>query len=147
MEFSQPTLAIDRDRYRADLATMITDFQPTHFVTFVFNAAVTAHMAKADFARFRMWVIRKLTGVRNAVDQIDLPFIGTIEHENSNLHLHVLIRLPADLGAGFDQCAPRMWKNLRKAGNLDIKPVYDALGVAHYIVKELNPSEDHRLLL
>ncbi len=147
MNFSQPTPAIERGRYRAELAKMIADFQPTHFVTFVFNVAVTAHIAQADFARFRMWVVRKLTGVRSAVDQVDLPFIGAIEHESDNLHLHVLFRLSADLAAGFEQYAPHMWKRLRQAGNLDIKPVYDAMGAARYIVKELNPSEDHRLVL
>ena len=47
MEYSEPTLAIDRKRYRAGVVEMVVDFAPTHFVTFAFNNEVSADEAEA----------------------------------------------------------------------------------------------------
>lgn len=146
MNFSQPTLAINVERYRAGVAEMMTGFKPTHFVTLVFNAAVTAKMAEADLCKFRLWMHRKITGKSNGPG-IELPYIATLEHENSNLHIHALFRVPSEFGEPFSQHAAAVWAKLRMAGNVDVQAVHDVLGVSQYITKELKPTESHRLLL
>ena len=125
---------------------MMVDFAPTHFVTFVFNAAVTARMAEADLIKFRLWLHRALTGKRGGPGD-DLPYIATLEHENSNLHIHALFRVGPIQSASFAQHAPAIWAKLRKYGNLDVQTVFDAAGVAAYMTKELRPTESHKLLL
>lgn len=146
MEFSLPTLAIDADRYRAGVTKMMAEFQPTYFVTFVFNAAVTAKMAEADLKKFRLWLHRKITGQQGGPGTA-LPYIATLEHEQSNLHIHALFRVEPDLRPAFVQSAEVVWSKLRKSGNIDIQVIHDAEGVGKYMTKELRPAESHKLLL
>ena len=146
MEFSEPTLAIDRQRYREAAVKMVVDFAPTHFVTFAFNNSVTAEEAEADLAKFKQWLCRAISGKRNR-DVERLPHIAMIEHEASNLHVHAAFRVSKRWRKRFERHAPRLWQKLREAGSLNIQSVYDVENLAGYITKEMRPHESHRLLV
>ena len=146
MEYSEPTLAIDRKRYRAGVVEMVVDFAPTHFVTFAFNNEVSADEAEADCTKFKQWLCRAISGKRGR-DGARLPHIGIIEHETSNLHVHAVFRVSKRWRKRFERHAPRLWNKLRQAGSLDIQSAYDVENLADYITKELRPHESHRLLV
>lgn len=146
MEFSEPTLAIDRTSYRAAVIQMMTEFVPTHFLTFAFNSDVSVASADAELRKFKQWLFRAMTGKRNC-DGSALEHIATIEHEATNLHIHAVFRVPNEWQQRFEQQAPRVWEKLRNAGSLNIQSVYSAAGVADYITKEMKPNASHRLLV
>lgn len=146
MEFSEPTLAFDRDIYRAATIKMMTDFAPTHFLTFAFNSDVSATTATAKLSQFKQWLYRAITGKRGC-DGSALEHIATIEHEATNLHIHAVFRVPVEWQERFEQHGRHIWAKLWAAGSLDIKHIYDPAGIAGYITKELRPHESHRLLV
>lgn len=133
-------------RYRAGLISTMTAFNPTLFVTFVFNRAITISKAEAELTKFRCWVHRSVTGKRGGPGD-KLPYVATVEHEGTNLHIHALFRVPSDCIPRFVQHGPRLWQKIMRSGNLDVQIISDVGGVAHYITKELTTGTSHQLLL
>jgi len=130
MEHSEPTLAIGRERYRAGLVEMVSDFAPTHFLTFAFNNEVSADEAEADLAKFKQWLCRAISGKRDR-DGERLP----------------VFRVSKRWRKRFERHAPRLWNKLRKAGSLNMQAAYDVENLADYITKEIRPQHSHRLLV
>lgn len=136
------------DKYRADCIQWMTDFKPTLFVTFAFNRSISMDRAQKLFEDFHLQLDAKLIGrALHRRPDARTDYIATIEKPDSNIHIHALFRMTAEQMERFGEFAPAIWKKLFRAGNLDIKPVHYAEGVADYVTKELKPETSDRLLL
>src|SRR5690606_12020474 len=110
------------------------------FVTLAFNRAVTLEDAKADvhhlFARIdgvtvgRSW--RKRPALRAS-------YIGLAENLDSNLHLHLAIRVHPKHHAVFEATARTLWPACVRSGSIDVQPIHDVVGLADYMTKQITP--------
>lgn len=136
------------EKYRVDCISWMTEFEPDLFVTFAFNRPINMDRAQKLFEDFHLRLDAKLVGramFRRPEQRTD--YIATIEKPDKNLHIHALFRMTAEQKEQFGTIAPAIWKELCKAGNVDIKQVHYAEGVARYVTKELKPETSDRLLL
>lgn len=145
MIISPKSEAADHDRFREGVVQWVTDLHPTHFLTFAFNRPVTREAAERDFAKFLQWLHRAITGKRNC-DGAEFNYRATVEHEKKNLHIHAVFRVSDEWRNRFEHYAAKKWKKLRAAGDLDVRSVYDEMGIARYITKETSPDDSLRLL-
>jgi hypothetical protein len=126
----------------------MTDFDPTLFVTFVFNHQIGIEEARQALEKFHGQLDRKLVGrafLRNPDKRS--TYIATIEKPDANIHIHALFKLTEAQKLQFALVANEIWGRLIRGGNLDIQPVHCVEGVADYITKELKPETSDRLLL
>jgi len=125
----------------------MADFEPTLFVTFVFNCAISADGARRKLEEFHKRLDGKIVG-RAALRKPDerSVYIATIEKPDTNLHIHALFKTSDLQRVRFGLVADDIWKKLAPAGNLVIKPVTYAEGAAAYITKDLRPDNDRLLM-
>ncbi len=138
-----------RAEYRAECIRWMTEFEPSLFVTFVFNTQITPDAARRKLETFHKMLDGKLVG-RAALRLPDerSVYIAIIEKPDANLHIHALFKLTDDLQRlRFCLVAHEIWAKLVEAGNLDIQRVTCAEGVASYVTKELTPETSERLLM
>jgi hypothetical protein len=136
------------EKHRSECIRWMADFEPTLFVTFVFNSDIGIHGAQSKLEKFHKMLDAKLVG-RAALRKPDQRsvYIATIEKPDANLHIHALFKTSDLQRVRFGLVADDIWKKLAPAGNLVIKPVTYAEGVADYITKELRPETSERLLM
>lgn len=136
------------ERYRAECIRWMADFEPSLFVTFVFNSQISSHGAHRTLEEFHKRLDAKLVG-RAALRKLDKRsvYIATIEKPHANLHIHALFKVSDLQRVRFGLVADDIWSKLAPAGNLDFKPVFFADGAAGYITKELRPDTSERLLM
>lgn len=136
------------ERYRADCQRWMSDFDPTLFVTFVFNSQITMDGAQHQLEQFHQRLDRMLVG-RAALRRPEKRsvYIAAIERPTSNLHIHALFRMTDLQRVRFGLVAEEIWAELAPAGNLDIQRVTGAQGAAAYISKALRPETSDRILL
>jgi hypothetical protein len=136
------------EKYRAECISWIARFEPSLFVTFVFNAQVTPAEAQRKLEAFHMRVDRRLVG-RAVLRKPEKrsSYIATIEKPEANIHIHALFKLTDRQRVAFGLVAPAIWQGLVKGGNLDLQPVTYAEGAAAYITKALRPETSERLLM
>jgi hypothetical protein len=111
--------------YRFGLMKMIVDAEPDFFVTLVFNRDVTLEAAKADahhlFARIdgatvgRSWF--KQPAMRAS-------YIGLAENLDSNLHLHLAVRVHPNHHAIFEATARAVWPGCVRSGSIDVQAIH-----------------------
>jgi hypothetical protein len=126
----------------------MSQFEPSLFVTLVFNTQVTSAAAQRKLEAFHMRVDRKLVG-RAVLRKPEKrsTYIAAIEKPEANLHIHALFKLTDRQRVAFGLVAPAIWQKLAKGGNLDFQPVSYAEGVAAYVTKALRPETSERLLM
>ncbi|GGD86999.1 hypothetical protein GCM10011515_03110 [Tsuneonella deserti] len=126
----------------------MAEFEPSLFVTFVFNTPISIDGARRKLEEFHKRLDDKLAG-RAALRRPERRsvYIATIEKPDTNLHIHALFKISELQRLRFYLTADEIWMKLAPAGNLDIKPVFYAEGAASYITKELRPETSERLLL
>mgnify|MGYP001162531330 CR=1 FL=1 len=148
MKSGTPTLTDSREKFRSQCIRWIADFQPTIFVTFVFNREITSDGARSALEHFHKRLDEKFLG-KSALRKPNerSVYIATIEKPDTNLHIHALFKLSPVNQQRFATIAAEIWAKLAPAGNLDIQPVSYAEGVAAYITKDLHPETSERLLL
>ena len=64
-------------------------------------------------------------------------YIGFIEHENSNIHVHLAWRVPEDRTNEFSKVVTKEWSTVHAIGTIVVKPVRDE-GWANYMIKVTN---------
>src|SRR5438128_2176591 len=82
------------ERYRAQCIEWMCRFEPTLFVTFVFNASISPAEAQRKLEAFHMRMDRKLVGramLRKPHERS--IYIATIEKPDTNIHIHALFKL------------------------------------------------------
>ena len=112
------------EKYRAECINWMAQFEPSLFVTFVFNAQVTPAEAQRKLEAFHMRVDRKLVGravLRKSEKRS--TYIAAIEKPEANIHIHALFKLTDRQRVAFGLVAPVIWQELVKGGNIDIQPV------------------------
>lgn len=136
------------EKYRAQCIEWMSRFEPSLFVTFVFNASISPAEAQRKLEAFHMRLDRKLVG-RAMLRRPDerSTYIATIEKPDSNIHVHALFKLTDKQRVVFGLVASGIWREIVISGNLDIQPVTYAAGAAAYITKALRPETSERLLL
>jgi len=138
--------AIDASLYRSALMEMIVDGEPDFFVTLAFNRDVTLEDAKADahhlFARIDGVTIGRSWYKRPAMRA---SYIGLAENLDSNLHLHLAVRVHPSHHAVFEATARALWPGCVRSGSIDVQSIYDASGLADYMTKQITPAECDRI--
>lgn len=133
---------------------MIQDLQPTHAVTLGYNPhrrgyTVTIDQVHRDLDHLHGLVDRKLYGPRYYKRQPArrTTYIGCIEHQHSNLHVHLAWRVPQVDKLLFEVEIAKIWRSSSPSATIDIVPIYD--GWAAYITKDLghNPDDDQRIIV
>jgi|GEM_PF-2571715 len=61
-----------------------------------------------------------------------------IEHTDTNIHAHGLLRFPELKYCGLDVLTVQKWNKLTEAGSTDFQEIYDAQNVTEYCTKEMN---------
>jgi len=111
------------------LREFITDFNGDYAVTAVFNRDVSIDGAKANIKDWYAKVSRKLYGKKwgkkDAWER--LQFIAVVEHTESNLHFHFVVKL----GGGrkdwkFKIFAKYLWTKFNKSGGMVVDKIATA---------------------
>lgn len=118
----------------------------SHAITLNINRNVTAANAKKMFKLFcrKMDQYRfERSNVRNIPSQHRFSAVATIEHRNSNIHLHVAAKLSGWLTEQVSNTDVhefhRIWGQCtRGGGTLHFEPALDVKGWLFYISKEFN---------
>lgn len=138
---------IDASLYRSALMKMIVDSEPDFFVTLVFNRDVTLEDAKADahhlFARIDRVTVGRSWHKR---PEMRASYMGLAENLDSNLHLHLAVRVHPDRHAMFEATARTLWLERVRSGSIDVQSIYDADGLADYMTKQITPAECDRII-
>lgn len=147
MRFQNLSSLTRADRYRSEYIRWMAAFEPTLFVTFVFNSDIGVDGARRKLEEFHKRIDGKLVG-RAALRKPEERsiYIATIEKPEVNLHIHALFKTTDLQRVRFGIAADEIWKKLAPAGNLDIQMVSNATGAATYITKELRPDSEMLLL-
>ncbi|QDM20159.1 hypothetical protein FIU28_02545 [Tardiphaga sp. vice154] len=64
-------------------------------------------------------------------------YIGFIEHQNSNIHVHLAWHVPEDRTNEFSEVVTDEWSAIHAIGTIDVKPVRNE-GWANYMIKVAN---------
>lgn len=141
-------VSIEASPYRSALMKMIVDGEPDFFVTLAFNRDVTLDDAKAD-AHHLFACIDGVTVGRSWLKQpaMRASYIGLAENLDSNLHLHLAVRVHPNHHAMFEATARALWPACVRSGSIDVQSIYDATGLADYMTKQITPAQCDRIIL
>jgi hypothetical protein len=139
---------IPRGEYRDALIRWIREFQPSLFVTFVFNCPISIQSSRDRLEEFHQRIDRAILGPKwLQKTESRSRYIGFIEKPANNLHIHAVFHFPTGDDKKFVQRAPKLWEKLAPAGNLDIQQISHVEGLADYITKEIRPDTSEQILL
>ena len=145
-------LYLDKLRMCAEWQKKIQNDGFTHFVTFNYNpnAKLNIETAKKSIYGFRARIDRKLYG-KKYTKEPRTSIISFIEHSETNLHYHAVIRTQ-DI-QGFNANAEQIWQKLVKSGSLHIEEKNfseeDIKRISVYITKDYlkSANSEHFLML
>lgn len=134
-------------RYRKAVVQMIVDFRPNVFITLAFNRDTNLEAARAKLTEFHKRLDKSVFG-RNWWRRAESrsAYIAVVEHPDSNLHLHIALRLPPDRFFVVLGCAAKIWGKLVPSGSVAVSETYDVPRLAEYMTKEMFPPSTDRLL-
>ena len=124
------------------------------FITANFNRDTNYTAARKAIKGWHARIDKKLLGGRwsKKPNNERTQFVAFVEHEDSNLHLHLMVRL----GDGtrpwkFQLMASECWRKLIGSGTMDVRKINsptDRERIANYITKELpqNRAIEHFIL-
>ena len=132
-----------RQQYRLAWEQLVAELDFGLFVTLNFNRDTTPAGARRMLGLFLARLDRRFLGRRWCEKGWERTFgVAVLENQETNLHIHVAMRLPASAAAlsfGEQQLyLESTWSQLVAGGQCDVQAVYDRAGVAHYMVKQLN---------
>jgi len=131
-------------RLRRELINWQADQGFTHFITLAINRPVPVDRARKMFGSFCLEVDRYFHNRRNVQklsSSARFNAFATIEHENSNIHLHALAKLEGWIAKSFDEMdediLSDIWEECTNgSGDLDCQRIGSINGVLYYITKE-----------
>lgn len=120
---------------------------PTHFLSLATNADVAGPHGNTHRVE---WINRKIYSLAGRVDRNligstwqkrpdkRLRGFGTIEHIETNIHAHLLLRLNADYDtSNIEFHIGNQWARLMPAGSVDLKDVHYLSGFVNYTFKDV----------
>lgn len=127
------------------LIDFLVDFEGNFFVTFVYNRPIGYDIAITKVERFQAIVDRKILGSQWLKRRLlRTQFLALAENTSSNLHFHVLFKIPNEIPR-FLERADAIWDKLMPSGDLDIQEIYNAEDLAEYMSKQMHPGRSYRL--
>lgn len=126
-------------RARAHWLCMLKELTPNYFLTFNFGYAVRSIDADKPMRAFFCALQREAFG-RDWASQFsrDWPVaVGFLEHPDTNPHYHVLARISAELASVLESDGQRLWKRIRRRGQLHIEEIRNPDRVHSYCTKRL----------
>jgi hypothetical protein len=131
-----------RQQYRLKLEQWLAELRFNRFVTLNFNRDTTPARARRMLGLFLARLDRRFLGHRWCRKGWKRTFgVAVLENQETNLHIHVAMRLPASAAAlSFSEqqlYLESTWCQLVAGGQCDVQAVYDRAGVAHYMAKQL----------
>jgi hypothetical protein len=132
----------DRWGYRQEWERWLAELDFDLFVTLNFNRDTTPAGARRMLGSFLARLDQRFLGRRWCEKGWKRTFgVAVLENQETNLHIHVAMRLPASAAAlsfGEQQLyLESTWSRLVAGGQCDVQAVYDRAGVAHYMAKQL----------
>lgn len=114
-------------------------FQPNTFITLATNQTLSTCQMKKKMDRFFGHMDRKLMGHTWLQQPISMRTdgIGFIEHINSNIHAHLLVRFNKGNEWGRAKYGEHYWRKICESGSVEIKPISDTRQLASYCSKEM----------
>ena len=120
-----------------------------YFITANFNRDSSLNSAKKTLGHWSAMVERSLLGKhwykKEAHERIS--FFAFAEHLDSNLHWHLMLRLPDEnMKNHFRMIAANYWKQIVKSGSMDIQPILseqDRIKASSYVTKDLLKTENY----
>lgn len=133
--------------FRDGFRQFIVDFGPSLFITLAFNRQTTVNAVEAQLRNFHA----RFDNVCLGGKWLRLPdqracYIGVVEHEHSNIHVHLAVRIDPDVVLRPGEIA-RQWELLERGGSADMQLVRYPEGLGHYMAKDLTPQTSHRILI
>lgn len=98
---------------------------------------ITPERVQTDLDTLDYWMSRALFRKRfnRLPAEKRMAFIGFIEHADTNLHVHLLWRVPEARGEEFEELLGKKWRGQTPYGSSDVKPIRDE-GWALYVCKD-----------
>jgi hypothetical protein len=131
-----------RQQYRLAWEQWLATLKFDRFVTLNFNRDTTPAGARRMLGLFLARLDRRFLGRQWCKKGLERTFgVAVLENQETNLHIHVAMRLPASAAAlsfgGQQLYLESTWSRLVAGGQCHVQAVYDRAGVAHYMAKQL----------
>ncbi len=139
---AQGTIAHNK-RIRKAMNEMVRDMDAEYFVTLNFNRDTNYEAARNALKAWHARVDKALLGGswRRKARNERTFFIACVEHLDSNIHWHVMLRLGESADTQrFEAVAEQCWEKLVKSGSLKLRHLatdLENVKRAHYTVKDL----------
>ena len=111
--------------------------------TVVFNEPRSIDFVRNRLREWHKRLDRKLVGPNhtNKPNNQRLFFVGCIEHPNTNIHVHMMVKLPSlDKAHTFELYAPFLWDKVTVTGDLVCQPITSDIGklkAIKYMAKDM----------
>ena len=131
-------MIVPHNAYRHAFEDLVASQRPEWAITSIFNGPTSLASGQKALRGFHARLDRALLGrnwQRQPAEQRSFC-IWQPEHIASNLHYHGCMRIPQGKEEKFLTIAQGIWKKLVPSGAMDINPITDISGWAHYITKE-----------
>lgn len=144
----QTTPAITTEAYRAGLLKMALDIKPAIFASFAFNRTTTVADAKSTLRKFHAQLEHARLG-RNWAKMHDKRsrYIATIEHPDTNLHIHAVFAVPGQDWHVFGREARPIWARLVPGGTTEFRIIGSMMSDIEYILKDIAPDKADMLII
>lgn len=128
-----------REQLREEYIALAVSMQPNFYITLATNDFGSVADITRKLGKFCAMMDRSLIGHRwnKAPEQKRLDGLFFIEHASSNIHAHGLLRIPEARDTDMALLVERKWNRLTEAGSTDTQSIYEAVGVAEYVTKEM----------
>jgi hypothetical protein len=144
----QATPAITTEAYRAACVKMAMDIKPTIFASFAFNRSVTVSDAKAMLRKFHARLEHaRLDRNWQKMEDKRSRYIATIEHTDTNLHIHAVFAVPGQDWHVFSQMADPAWSKLVPGGTTKFRIIGSVMSDVEYLLKDIAPDKADMLII
>ena len=134
---------INKNEYAKEMKTWLYQFEGNYFVTLAFNPSkkLPNNTTKGNYNNWSIdkavdalkhWharLDRKLLGPdwgKELKKELRTQFIAFVEHPDSNIHWHLILKLNSPKANMFLEEADAIWEKLVPSGTIDIKPIRTA---------------------
>jgi hypothetical protein len=135
--------------YRASMREWLEQQPFDFFVTLTTNREMSTETAEKHLRILDAAWNRKLFGKKffRLPEDRRLFYVALPEHK-SNLHYHLLVRVPVAVRNSFRAIIPALWKRQVPSGTVDVREIDNLRTAAGYAVKSLwnDFSRDHYVL-
>lgn len=136
-----------RAAFSIAVAHLIANMGPAYHITLAFNRPVGLQAASDHLREFHWRLDRAVLG-RNIGNKADRRSFGiaVAEHLTTNLHFHIALACGADHLGKVEGLSDGIWRKLIPAGDALVRKVENAVGLGHYLNKEIGPDYTDQIL-